>query len=49
MPLGQVLATLGYVDPATLDRELKLYDLERKTEILTSGDPNNDASCEDDA
>lgn len=25
LPLGQVIATLGLVDPETLDRELRLY------------------------
>jgi len=51
MPLGQVLATLGYIDPETLDRELKLFELERKANASasTKNDPNDYAAGEGDA
>lgn len=34
LPLGQVLASLGDVDPETLDRELRAYMAAHETEKL---------------
>ncbi|MBC8188456.1 MAG: hypothetical protein H8E78_09680, partial [Proteobacteria bacterium] len=53
MPLGQVLATLGYVDPETLARKLELYFAQNSsaasspslTSTAANSSENSDGDC----